>query len=252
MPETTPALLARVLAADPARPLVTQYDDATGERVELSATTLDNWVAKTANLLAGSGLEPGGTAAVLLPAHWQTAAVMLGCWTAGIAVAHGPRGGVPASADVAFATPDRFADARATGAEEVYGLSLAPLAGPLPSVPPGVTDYADEVRLQGDRFVPAVPPEPSGPALVGALGGPGSRVMSHAELVAAAVRRADELGLTAAARLLVPVPSGSGPRPLDWLLAPLAAGASLVLVRNPEPSTLDHRADVERVTARLR
>jgi hypothetical protein len=36
---------------DPVRPLVTHYDDATGERVELSATTLENWVSKTANLL---------------------------------------------------------------------------------------------------------------------------------------------------------------------------------------------------------
>ena len=30
---------------------MTHYDDATGERVELSATTLENWVSKTANLL---------------------------------------------------------------------------------------------------------------------------------------------------------------------------------------------------------
>lgn len=38
-------------SVDPAAPLVTFYDDATGERVELSARTFDNWVAKTANLL---------------------------------------------------------------------------------------------------------------------------------------------------------------------------------------------------------
>jgi uncharacterized protein (TIGR03089 family) len=45
------ALLATARDRDPARPLVTHYDDATGERVELSATTLENWVSKTANLL---------------------------------------------------------------------------------------------------------------------------------------------------------------------------------------------------------
>ena len=52
MPPIGPAaLLATARDRDPARPLVTHYDDSTGERVELSATTLDNWVAKTANLL---------------------------------------------------------------------------------------------------------------------------------------------------------------------------------------------------------
>ena len=44
-------------AGDPARPLLTWYDDGTGERVELSGATLGNWVAKTANLLVdGCGL----------------------------------------------------------------------------------------------------------------------------------------------------------------------------------------------------
>src|SRR5690606_33707705 len=50
--DRTPAdLLSSALAADPGRPLVTFYDDATGERVELSVATFAYWVAKTANLL---------------------------------------------------------------------------------------------------------------------------------------------------------------------------------------------------------
>src|SRR5215468_371295 len=70
-------------ATDPAQPLITWYDDATGDRAELSGATLANWVAKTANLLVdGGGLGPGDRAAVLLPPHWQTAAVLLGCWSA--------------------------------------------------------------------------------------------------------------------------------------------------------------------------
>ncbi len=44
-------LLEPALRRDPTGPLLTWYDEAGGERVELSATTLDNWVAKTANLL---------------------------------------------------------------------------------------------------------------------------------------------------------------------------------------------------------
>src|SRR5262245_66226190 len=50
-------------AADPTRPLLTWYDDTTGERTELSGATLGNWVAKTANLLVdGVGAGPGDRA----------------------------------------------------------------------------------------------------------------------------------------------------------------------------------------------
>ncbi len=92
---------AAVVALDPTRPLMTFYDDATGERVELSGATLANWVAKTANLLVdGAGLGPGQVAAVRLPPHWQTAAILLGCWSAGLAVDLAGSG----IADVAFVT----------------------------------------------------------------------------------------------------------------------------------------------------
>ncbi len=79
--DRTPAdLLRSALAADAARPLVTFYDDATGERVELSVATLANWVAKTSNLLQDDlSAEPGDRLALLLPAHWQTAVWLLAC-----------------------------------------------------------------------------------------------------------------------------------------------------------------------------
>ncbi|HET6729744.1 MAG TPA: TIGR03089 family protein, partial [Jiangellaceae bacterium] len=70
---TPPALLRSVLARDGARPLLTYYDDATRERVELSVTTFDNWVSKTAGLLRdGLDVAPGDRVALLLPAHWQS------------------------------------------------------------------------------------------------------------------------------------------------------------------------------------
>jgi uncharacterized protein (TIGR03089 family) len=249
VPNTPAGLLAAVLAADPASPLITQYDDATGERIELSAVTFDNWVAKTANLIQDAGHEAGAVAAVLLPAHWQGAAIMIGCWSAGLAIAHGHRGGPPEAADIAFAAADRLADALRLGADDVFGLSLAPLAAPLREVPPGVTDYATEVRVHGDRFVPFAPVDPSSPALGGELGGRGP--ISQAGLVAGAAKRAAELGLTKGDRLLVTDAPGAGPRPLDWLLTPLAAGASIVLCRNPDEAVLARRAADERVTVTL-
>ena len=41
MASTFPALLSELLRADAGRPLVTFYDDATGERVELSVATYE-------------------------------------------------------------------------------------------------------------------------------------------------------------------------------------------------------------------
>src|SRR3954454_22479428 len=67
--------------------LLTYCDDATGERVELTAADLGGWAARPASLLCdGYGLKAGRRAAVLLPPHWQTAAVLLGAWSAGIEV----------------------------------------------------------------------------------------------------------------------------------------------------------------------
>src|SRR5947209_4764992 len=153
---TVGALFAAAVAVDPTRPLLTWYDDATGERTELSGATLGNWVAKTANLLVdGVGAQPEDRAVVLLPAHWQTAAVLLGAWTAGLSVAR-----TPGSGEVGFATPGRATELTAS---ERYLVGLHPLGLPLPEVPAGYLDYAAEVRGYGDRYpFPAPGPLPSG------------------------------------------------------------------------------------------
>ena len=48
---TFAAILEAERRRDGGRPLVTWYDETTGERVELSVATYANWVAKTASLL---------------------------------------------------------------------------------------------------------------------------------------------------------------------------------------------------------
>jgi len=84
----TPAeLLQSELRRDGTRPLLTWYDDSSGERVELSVATAANWAAKTANLLADEhGLSPGDTISLGPPSHWLSVVAALGAWTAGIAV----------------------------------------------------------------------------------------------------------------------------------------------------------------------
>lgn len=237
---TGPAgLLALALADDPTRPLVTYYDELSGERTELSATTLDNWVAKTANLLAdGAGLDADGTAAVLLPAHWQAAAVLLGAWSVGMSVTEA--GPVDGPVDVAFVAADRVAEAAGYRPDETFVLALAPMAAPVRELPAGTADYVLAVRAHGDHFRPVAPVDPDATALGGA---------SHGELVTRATARAVELGLARGDRLLVGV-GGTEPAPLDWLLAPLAAGASVVLVRHADADRLAAIAEAERITAR--
>ncbi len=230
---TVSDLFAAAVAVDPTRPLLTYYDDATGERAELSGTTLDNWVAKTANLLVdGCGLGPGDRAAVLLPPHWQTAAILLGAWAAGAQLTR------LEDAEVVFAAIDRI-DAAPKAADR-FVLGLAPMALPLRQVPAGFVDYVAEVRGHGDRFRPVTPPRPTDLALDDT---------THEELCRMAGSWVATLGLGPADRVLVTAADAGDP--LKWLLTPLAAGASIVLCANPDPAALPARRKSERITRLL-
>jgi uncharacterized protein (TIGR03089 family) len=222
-----------------ARPLITFYDDATGERIELSATTTANWSAKAANLLRDEcDVEPGTPVAVLLPAHWQTAAVLLAAWWCGAEVV-----AEPGDAEWVLCDAERVDRALAAGpAGGVVALSLDAFGKGVPGLPSGVVDFATEVRLQGDEFVPWAPVPDTAPALAGA---------TVAEVLADARARADALGLTASDRVLSTL-DWSGPDGLgDGLLAVLAAGASLVQCAHPDEAALSRRTEAERTTKRL-
>ena len=84
---TFTTLLGSLLGKDPGRPLVTYYDHATGERVELSVTTYANWVAKAASLLAEEhDLERGQGLHLDLPTHWLGPVFLGAAWTVGLVV----------------------------------------------------------------------------------------------------------------------------------------------------------------------
>ncbi|MER7854883.1 TIGR03089 family protein [Streptomyces bacillaris] len=221
---TAADLLRSALAADPARPLVTFYDDATGERVELSVATFANWVAKTANLLQGDlAAEPGDRLALLLPAHWQSAVWLLACASVGVVA---DVQGDPAAADLVVSGPDTLERARACRGERV-ALALRPLGGRFPQAPEGFADYAVEVPSQGDRFAPFAPVDPDAPAL--AVGG---EELTGAGLVARARADAGARGLVPGSRLLTGHPYDTWEGLSTGLFAPLAAGGSVVLCRH--------------------
>ena len=88
MSRVLPELFAAAVRRDGGAPFLTYYDDATGERIELSAVTTANWVAKTANLLVDEyDLEAGETVAIGLPPHWLGVVWALSAWSAGAALA---------------------------------------------------------------------------------------------------------------------------------------------------------------------
>ena len=224
-----------MLRADPVGPRITYYDDATGERIELSGVTLANWAAKTGNLLRDEmGAGPASRVALLLPAHWQTAAVLFGVWWIGAEAVLGAAG----PADLALCTAERLdeADSSLEPGGEVAVLSLDPFGRPASDLPIGVTDYATAVRVHADQIVPERQP---GPALAGRTV---DEVLADCESSAAA------RDLTSGDRVLS---TASWTRPgdlVDGLLSILAVGASLVQVANPDPSALQRRIETEKVT----
>ncbi len=225
MSRTLPDLLAARLAVDGASPLLTCYDDESGERTELSASTFANWVAKTANLLVdGLGLGPGDTAALTLPLHWQSLVVVAGCWNAGLTVAPGA-----ASGDLAVGAEG---GAVAEGGETLL-LSLRPMGAGLLHPRPDAVDFAADVRGYGDRFTG---PRPGGDAA--ALDG-----LTHEQLTAGA---GDD-------RRLLIAPDGDPALDAALLRAayvgPLLGGGSVVLCRHADRAGLAHRAEVERAVS---
>jgi uncharacterized protein (TIGR03089 family) len=145
------ALLAGALRSDPGRPLLTMYDDATGERIELSVTTFANWVFKTANLLVDElMLEPGEAVSLDLPAHWQPAVIQVA-----VLIAGGQLTREPARITFWLEGTDLPAD---RVIEEIVGLALRPMGMGLVSTPAGVMDYSVDVRGHGDHYSPRNPP----------------------------------------------------------------------------------------------
>jgi uncharacterized protein (TIGR03089 family) len=222
-------VLARQLRADSSRPMITFYDDGSGERVELSVTTYANWVAKAASLLVEEhDLERGQSLCVDLPTHWLGPVFLGAAWTAGLVVT-GPDDAIP---DAVVCGPGSLD-------LPVLACSLLPLgvrfAGALP---PGVHDVGIEIWGQPDAFTPWDPPTPEDPAYPG---------VTQAEMWRAAA--AGSL-LTDGGRLLSEANPASPPD-IATFTEPLARGGSLVLVTHAGPERLDATYVAERATARF-
>ncbi len=239
MNTTIPAAFAAAVRRDPTTPLLTWYDDASGDRTELSGATLDNWVSKTANLLLdGAGLGEGDGVAVLMPPHWQTAAVLLGTWRAGLSADLGE----PQPVEALFASSSYIAAAEAWRTTDRYVTGLLPMAMRMREVPAGFVDYVVDVRNFGD-FFNGSPVGDDDRAMAGPV------ELTHEMACEAARERAAELGISAGDRVLID--AAGYPDPVDWLLAPLVAGATIVLCGALDPASIAKRVDAEKVSVQL-
>jgi len=225
-----PDLLAEALRRDPARPLLTFYDHATGERVELSTATTANWVAKTANMLQDSlAAASGTTVSIDLPVHWERAVWMLAAWEVGCVVLPGPAG--EQTCDIAVVGPDAL-DGDLPDADEIVALSLRPLGARFASeLPAGVVDYNAEVLGHGDHFTPYDRPGAETKALV-----VDGNERDHGACVEAARRRA--AGWQQPQPRVLTGGTAGVEDAVEILLAALAADGSVVLAANPRADRL--------------
>ena len=245
MPASTiPALVADMLRVDGARPLVTFYDDATGERVELSVATYSNWVSKTAGLAQEEfDLERGDLVLVDLPTHWLGAVWLGAAWTAGLCVtADRARA---READLVVCGPDgvdEYADE--VDAHPVVAISLRPLGARFANaLPTGVTDYGAVVLAQPDVFVAADPPTADDLAWREE-----ERSLTQRDLLA---KVHDSPLVDPRGRLLTDVNPCSD-EGLGALLSPLAQGGGTIWVTHPDEGSWESRYNEERATAQMR
>lgn len=208
----TGAVFGVLQAGDPHRPRVTVYT-ADGARTELSTRTLVNMSAKVAGLLTDElGAGPGGEVFVDLPPGWQTAAVLLGTWWAGLSVTDID------SPDAAAAFVADGADAQLGAADEVFVVSGHPLGAPSRRVAAHQRDFTDAVLGQADRYSPP-------PVAAGLLALTGTTELTViAALGQAAGRWEAGVCLLSSAPWTLPEPG------LSTLVAPLLAGGSVVQV----------------------
>jgi uncharacterized protein (TIGR03089 family) len=233
---TPEALFAARLAADRSRPLVTFYDEGTGERAELSAASMANWVAKTYFLLMDEvGVEVGNLAAVRLPMHYLRLVVLLGAWFAGMTLT------TEAGPEVRAAFAHRQTDLTdLSQSDEVFALALRPWGQGYPAEPPkGSTDFVAAVRPQPDKFAQVRQVADAGVAAT-----PG---VSRAQLSDLAADRAAELGLGPGGRLLLRDDRTADDDLPTWL-APLTVAGSLVIVAGADDAAVERLSTVERVT----
>lgn len=149
-------LIDHLLAADPAAPRLTVYEETAGARMDFSAQTLDNWASKIANLLIDElDLDPDSHLAIDLPVGWQAAVIALGALAARVPFTIGPADHLTDDAAVVFTNLERHPAWAARQVEPVlvsadpFGRGIEESGGVLPA---DALDFGPTVRFYGDQY----------------------------------------------------------------------------------------------------
>lgn len=240
------ALVASQVRQRGDQPYLTYYDDTTGERTELGYATFENWVTKTANLLADRGVEPGDRVVIATGGHWAGLVSVFAC------------GLVGAVACALERLPSRAQDASLALLGEDYGRGLPVpalvvgrgLGGRLLQPQDEVEPYAEEVLGHDDVYEdPRVDGESAWLELALDAGG-----SLRANETPKAVRLTQRQALQAVEGLGSTVTRALCAGTLDRgetvlaAVALFAAGGSLITVRDGDQATHERVAADERST----
>lgn len=184
-------------------------------RAELSAISLENAVAKAANVLLDEfDLEAGATLGIDLPPHWQRVVWTLAAWTVGAVVRPGSGGDIALLITHAGAIPP---DARGP----VGLVSLHPLGLSEPVVA-GTESLADLARLAPDALLA---PDVEESAVALEIDGEPLRSLTQGECLVAARRQFDRPGRV----LLFPDALASADAWILPAVGPALPGVSVVI-----------------------
>ncbi len=234
-------LRRRSLASAPGAPWVTYYDEDSGGRIELSATTLDNWVAKGSGLLAEEyDINADSVVLVNTGRHWLTHVWTWSVWSLGAAVA------LPGAEDEAELLV--VAQGRPLASNRHYEAPTLVCGTDLFALPLGAATPSGAVDVMADiAGYPDVNPTPlppgSSPAVVSAAG-----VIDGETAVATAARIPERVGR----RLLVT----ADPTTVEGLLActlsaATMAGATVLAAPDLPAETRDAIVRQERVDTEI-
>lgn len=213
---------------DPAAPLLTYRDLGSGERMELSAASLANAVAKTAGMLRDElDAEPGAVIGIHLPLHWQRIIWLGACAATGTVF---EAGAPPADCDVCVV--DRARLGLTGAAREDVLASLAPFGLPeRDGASPGVIEAAVAMRGHPDTFVPYSPSAGETPLLRHA-----GQLLSHGAVMERSAEELRRRGIGPGERFAI-----IDPDPLADILGlagPLSMGGAAVLITNADAADM--------------
>jgi uncharacterized protein (TIGR03089 family) len=203
--------------------------------VELSGRVLENWIAKTSNMLVEELDAAAGTViAVDMPPHWKTLVWALAGWQVGAVTVLDGEG----AADLRLTMEAPLNEPRAGERDELLVL-VAPGALEMRwpgNLPAGAVDYAATVRAFGDVYLDEAADEGAGLVRAGGAG------YTFTELLDRAGEHAQGIWLVPASLPLLTV--------LTAAVRIWAGGGTVVLV-HPGVEVTERLVKGERVTGRL-